>query len=129
MGFRHRGRKPVQGGVKDEVVPGRLPLVEARLLGEDPDRRADLGVLAAEPESGDLGGPRARRDERAEEAQGRRFARAIGSEEAEDLALVHVEIDAVHRGEVAESLGQLLGADDGLHRIRSLFLEFTDDRV
>src|SRR5438093_222129 len=86
-------------------------------------------VFAAEPESSDLGGPGGRRDERAEEAQGGRFARAIGAEEAEDLALVHVEIDAVHRGEVAESLGQLLGADDGLHRIRSLFLEFTDDRV
>jgi hypothetical protein len=105
------------------------PLVQARLLGEDPHRGADLRVLATEAESGDLRGSGRRRDERAEQPQGRRFACAVGSEEAEDLAFAHVEIDAVHRCECPESLGQFLCADDGLHLIRSLFLEFTDERI
>ena len=99
------------------------------MLGEDPDRGADLRVVATEAKSGDLSGPGGRRDERAEQSQGGRFACPIGSEEAEDLALAHFEIDPVHRHQVPESLRQFLGADDGLHLFRSLFLEFTDDRV
>src|SRR5207249_506927 len=98
-----------------EVVPGRLALVEAWLLSEDPDGRADLRIVPAEAKPGDLRGPGARRDERAQQPQGRCFAGAVGSEEAEDLALVHVEIDAVNRGEGAEPLGQFLRADDALH--------------
>ena len=112
---RDRGLEAVERGVEDQVVPGRLALVEARLLSEDPDGRADLRIVPAEAKPGDLRGPGARRDKGAEQPQGRCFAGAVGSEEAEDLALVHVEIDAVNRGEGAEPLGQFLRADDALH--------------
>src|SRR5439155_313815 len=127
--LRDRGRKSVERRVKHEVVPGRLTLVEAGLLGEDPDGGADLRVIAAQLESRDLRGARSWRDERAEEPQGRRLAGAVRSQEAEDLAFMHLEINAVDGGEGAEPLGQFLGADDAPHVIRSLFLEFTDDRV
>src|SRR5439155_13718954 len=115
--LRTRGRtvEAVERRVEDEVLPCRLPLVEAGLLGEDADLRADLPVLAAEAEPRDLRATRRRRDERAQQAQRRRLARAVRSEVAEDLALAHLEVDAVDRGERAESLGQLLGAEDRLH--------------
>src|SRR5204863_2601312 len=52
----------------------------------------------------------------------RGLARAIGPEEAEDLALAHIEVDGVHRGEIAEALGQLVCVDDDLvlHLIRCM---------
>src|SRR3989442_224998 len=45
---RDIGREAVERGVKDEVLPRGLPLVEAGLLREDADRRADLRVIHAE---------------------------------------------------------------------------------
>ena len=66
--LRTRGRaaQAVERRVEDEVLPCRLALVEAGLLGEDADLRADLRVLAAEAEPRDLGATRRRRDERAQ---------------------------------------------------------------
>ena len=85
-----------------------------------PTARADLGVLPPEAEAGDLRGPRRRPDERAEEAQRRRLARAVRSEEAEHLALAHLEVESVDGDEIAESLRELLGANDGLHMPESI---------
>src|SRR5438093_1055018 len=69
LGLISRGpaREPVERCVEDEGLPRRLALVEARLLREDADARAALGVLAATAVPGDRCRTRRGRDERAEE--------------------------------------------------------------
>src|SRR5205823_9066067 len=101
--------------VEDEVVPCGLALVQARLLGEDADRGADLGVVAPEAVAADLSVPRRRRDERAQEPQRRRLARAVRSEVPEDLAFSHLEIDGIDRGERSEALRELVRLEDRPH--------------
>src|SRR5438552_2803017 len=119
LGLVSRGPagEPVERCVEDEVLPRRLALVEARLLREDADTRADLGIVASKAVSGDRCRTRRRRDERAEEPSRRGLSGAVRTEIAEDLALADLEIDAVYRHEVAESLGQLFGGKDGPHRM------------
>src|SRR5690606_22964097 len=43
----------------------------------------------------------------------RRLARAVGADEAEDLALVHVEGDAAHGLDAAEALGDVADRENG----------------
>src|SRR6266542_6518911 len=99
-----------------EVVPGGLPFVEAGLLGEDAHGGADLRVVLAQDVTCHLGAPGRGRDEGTQEAQSGGLSRAVRTQEAEDLAFPYLEIEAVDGGERAESLRQLFGADDGLHR-------------
>ena len=117
LSLRVRGRlvQAVQRREEHQVVPGRLALVHARLLGEDADRRADLGVVLPEGVPRDLGAAGGRRDECAQQAQRGRLARAVRPEVAEHLALAHLEVDAIDRGEQAELLRELVGAEDGLN--------------
>ena len=51
------------------------------------------------------------RRDAADHAHRRGLAGAVGAEEAERLAAVHVDVDAVDRGEVAEALHQPAGVD------------------
>jgi hypothetical protein len=117
LGLRARRRavEAVQRRVEDQVVPRGLTFVQAGLLGEDPDRCADLRVVAPETEAADLGAPGRGRDERAQQTQGRGLAGPVRPEVAEHLALVHLEVDAVDRGERAEALRELVGAEDCAH--------------
>jgi hypothetical protein len=107
--------EPVEGRVEDQVVPGRLALVQAGLLGEDADRRADLRVVAPQPIAADLRAPGGRGDERAEEAQRGGLARAVRPQVTEDLTLAHLEVDAIDRRQGAKALRELVGAKDGAH--------------
>src|SRR5882762_5241887 len=113
--LRGRAVEPVQRREEHEVVPGRLTFVETGLLREDPDRGADLRVLPSEAVARDLRCSGRRTDERAQQAQRRRLARAVRPEEAEDLALTHLEIEPVDRDERAEALRELLGAYHSVH--------------
>src|SRR5207245_2522657 len=126
-------------GVDEGLLGCRLALVRARLLGEAADGRADLRIVAAESESGDFGRARRGSDQGTEQSQRGGLPGTVRPEEAEHLSLVDLEIDAVHRDELAESLGQLVGAQHRLH-VGSLwgserqspsnrYLEFTDDRI
>ncbi len=63
----------------------------------------------------DAGTPARRPDEVEQGADRRRLARAIGPEEAEDLALVDLEIDVDDPALRAVVLGEPLGLDDGGH--------------
>ena len=98
-----------------------MALVQAGLLGEDADARADLRIIATESVAGDLGGPRRRGDERAQETQGRGLAGAVRAQKAEYFALADLEIDRVHRDQIPETLGELLRAENGLHSSRVYF--------
>ena len=118
------GLRPRQGpaqaeelGEEEQIVLGRLTLIETGLLGEDADRRPDLLVLPAEAVARDLRGPAGRRDERAQEPQGRGLARPVGPKETEDLALAHLEIEILDRGETVEALRQSISAQHHTHGV------------
>ena len=53
----------------------------------------------------------------AHHADGRGLAGAVGAQEAEDLALLDVERDAVDGREVAEALGEAVELDRGRHGV------------
>jgi hypothetical protein len=56
--------------------------------------------------------------ERREDADAGRLARAVGAEEAEHRAGARAEVDAVERPDVAERLDQALDGDGGLGGLR-----------
>ena len=82
--------------------------MEARLLDDRADackRLLDRRVEKAHPPRRGLGQPEQH------PYQGC-LAGAVRSEEAEDLAALHREVDRVHRGALAEALRETLGLDD-----------------
>ena len=91
-------------------------VVEERLAGEAGGERDDVGQEAEPGLHGDRVAPsvhsqRARlaligADEAREDADGRCFARAVGAEEAEHLAALDREVDALERVHAAEALSQ-----------------------
>ena len=57
-------------------------------------------------------------DQRGDDTDDRRFAGAVGTEQREKIALLHVEVDAFERLDaVLVDLGEL-AEDEGLHRSR-----------
>ena len=48
------------------------------------------------------------------------LAGAIGAEEAEELTFADLEADILHRGERAESDGEVVGCNDGGHSRRTV---------
>ena len=62
----------------------------------------------------DLRPAAARAQKSAQDSNRGRLARAVGAEEADDLARARFEADGVHRDEIAEPLGQTIGDDPDL---------------
>src|SRR5262249_28035253 len=56
-----------------------------------------------------------------EDVKGRGFARAIGAEQTKDLAALDREADAIHRGQAAIALDEVLRLDDHIAPLWSLF--------
>ncbi len=104
----HGLRHAVHAGEEIDVLFHRKVVVERELLRHVADVLADfLGLRShVEPVDGRL--PRGGRQQAAEHADGSGLARAVGSEEAENLALGHLERDVVHGHEGAESLHQVV---------------------
>ena len=95
-----------------EIVERREPVIEADLVWQIADPALHLERIAQRIKTGDLGASLGRLSE-AEQHQDRcRLARAVGAENADDLAGADFEIDVVDRDIRAVTLGQLLGPDD-----------------
>ena len=60
--------------------------------------------------------PAARAHERAQHVDRRRLAGAVGAEEAEDLAGVHLEVDPAHRLDLVVALDEAVDRDGGASR-------------
>ena len=78
--------------------------IDGRVLQGHTDVAAHVVGLGDDVEAGHLGAARGRPEQGREHADDRALAGTVGAEEAEDLALPHLEIDAVdrlHRSEVA----------------------------
>jgi hypothetical protein len=72
----------------------------------------DLGGLTEDVEAGDLRPSGCGRQQRGEHLHGHRLAGPVGPEQAEDLAGLHGERQAVHGGDVAEAAGERLRGHD-----------------
>ena len=94
-----------------EVGRRRELVVEPRRLGQDADPRANLIRTIDDVEPVDRRAPFGRCDERRQQADGRRLARTVGAEEAEDLAPEHLEIHVPDRPQRSERAAQIGGAE------------------
>ena len=109
-------RQPGEASGIGEIVERREPVIKADLIGQIADPALHLERIAQRIKAGDLGASLGRLSE-AEQHQDRcRLARAVGAENADDLAGADFEIDVVDRDIRAVALGQLLGPDHDLVR-------------
>ena len=109
----HVGDEPEVGGGGDVAVGGRSfrQVAEAALRGDRIDGHVD---------SADLDASGARGEEPRDHLHRGRLAGAVRSENAEHLATVHGERDAVHGEKVAEPPAQALDGDHRGHGVNPL---------
>ncbi len=88
-------------------------LVDRRALSGEPDAETQLLGVAHDVEAVDLCPPGRRRQQGRQYPHARGLAGPVRSEQAEHRALVHLEVDAFQRLDLAEVLDELFGADDG----------------
>jgi hypothetical protein len=123
LGHRHAE----VAAVDHQVVPHRELGVEVVLLRDDAQPRADRRPVAARVHAQHPQLAVGDRGDAGDHAHGRRLAGAVGAEEAERLAGLDLEVDAVDRDVLAEALGERLGLDErlvGLARLaRSIGVE------
>ena len=91
----------------------RQLLVQLIGLRHHADPRADLLAVGGRVESEDRQLALGHRRDAADHAHRRRLAGAVGAEEAERLASVHLDIDPVDGGEVTEALHELRAEING----------------
>ena len=85
----------VQGGLQAHVLAAGQQRVEGGLLQGGADRRAHLRPFGDDVVAGDPGGAGGGGEEGGQHQHRRRLAGAVGAEEAVDLALGDLEVDAV----------------------------------
>ena len=76
-----------------------------------------IGMRASTSTPRDRRGARGRREQAAQHADRRGLARAVGAEDAEDLAGADREADVVHGDDVAKALDQATDLDDAPRRL------------
>ena len=109
-----RRAQALQAPEEPQVLGRREVLVDRRVLAGDADQLADAVRLAGHVDAEDLRVARVDRQQRREHPQHRRLAGAVRAEDAEDLALAHLEVDAVDGAQVAEGLHQAACLDGRL---------------
>jgi len=93
--------QPVQRALQAHVLAAGQVGVERGLLQRGADRAAHRRALARDVQPGHARAAGGRRQQRRQHQHGRRLARAVGAEEAIDLAGRHPQIDAVDRAHAA----------------------------
>ena len=105
-------RDPVEPALQLEQLPAGLHRVEADLLQGHADAAPHRVTVGNHIMAGDRGAPSGRRQQRAEHPHRGGLARAVRSEEAEDLAGGHVQVNLAHRLDAAlEGAAQLARLD------------------
>jgi len=103
-------REVVEAAHHLQVLVAREVLVDRRVLPREPDARPDpLGVLH-DVEPVHLRPPGVGLEERGEDPHRRGLARAVGAEQAEDGALLGLEVESAQGVRVPEALLEALGA-------------------
>src|SRR3989344_4708090 len=111
---RHTGRGDVL-----QVLAHRQVAVEAEALGHVAQQRLDLGRLGGDVEAQAGAAPRGQWHEAAHHADGGGLARAVGAEEAVELAFLDGHVELVDDRLVTKGLGEVAHLDDGLGHVAS----------
>ena len=108
-----RPRVRVVAGVARQHLAHRVVRLDGELLEHHADLCAQpaLGGVVGRVDAERLDAPGAARAEALEDLDRRRLAGAVGAEQREHLALLHLEADVVHGHGVAVGLGQVLHGD------------------
>jgi hypothetical protein len=99
-------RHLVDLGGEGEVLPHGQVLEEPRLIGKKRELALGRDGIGGEVDARDSQGPRRRRDDAGGAAEGGGLARAVGSDQAHDLARLDREREVMDGGEVAIALGE-----------------------
>jgi hypothetical protein len=97
--------------VKLQDLDGREPSLVAEQLGQVADAAAGVAVAQWPAENGSLAA--ARPGQAKEQLDDRRLAGPVGTQEAEDLAAVHAEVQAVQRERCPVRFPEPGGLDGG----------------
>ena len=97
-----------------QVLAGGQDLVHSGVLTRQTDTAAHLAGLARHVMASDAGTAAVEPDQGAQDAHGRRLARAVRAEQTEDGAAGHRQIEAVQGGLAAVVLTQTPGEDGEL---------------
>src|SRR5664280_156016 len=111
---RITGAHAEEATVEVEVLPHRELTVECVRLGHDPDELLRDGRMGYYVDTGDVRRARRRYDSRGEHSGDGGLARAVGTEQSENLAGLHREIEFVHCSKVrpAVDLREIFGEND-----------------
>ena len=97
-----------------EVLEAGEVLVDGGVLAREADAGAQRRRFVDHVEPGDARAARVRLEQGGEDAHRRRLAGTVGAEQAEDGALLRVEVDAVEGDDFSVGLGEASGGDGGL---------------
>ena len=107
-----------QAAAELDGVPDALEGIGRQLLRHEPDPGSRRAVVANDVVSVRQDGSLRRVDDPADDADEGRLARAIGSQQREDLALADLQVDVLQRLEARSvGLGEIGNADDRLHEL------------
>jgi hypothetical protein len=109
-----RALHPIDAAEEVQVLHDREIAIERELLRHVADMLAHTLGKSRDVVACDGRLAVARPQKAAQDSDGRRLARAVGAEEADDLSRLRFEADRVHRNEIAEPLGQAISDDSDL---------------
>src|ERR1700730_19256505 len=102
---------PVAGGVEVEILANRELVVDAEEVGHVAEPAVNTLRFPAHVGAVDEGAAGGRLEKCGEDSQSGRLARAVGSDEAEDLSLRDAERDVVEGNPFSVQLGQAFDND------------------
>ena len=102
----HAPAEIVEAAVDVDILPSGEVEVGGQRLRNHADRFAHAHRIARDVEAGDESLSRGRHDQRRQHPAERGLARAVGSEQAEQLAAPHLEAHVVDGGEFAEAFSE-----------------------
>ena len=101
----------VRGCEELQVFHHRHVVVDAEEVGHVADEAADFLRVGIDRLAADIGLAVVGVEQRGDHPHRRGFARSVGTDEPEDIAIVELEVDFVGGDQVAVALGQLAGLD------------------
>ena len=105
----HAPTEIVEAPVNVDILPSGEVEVGGQRLRNHADRFAHAPRIARDVEAGDEALSRGRHDQRREHPAERGLARAVGSEQTEQLAAAHLEGHVIDGGEFAEAFSEFAG--------------------
>ena len=96
-----------------EGLAARQCRPQRQFAGKVADATVHVGCSPSAVDAQDLGPPTRRAQQVEQQSDRGGLARAVRSEEPEDLACFDLEIECVERGVMSEAFGEGLGSQDG----------------